>query len=53
MAIARELSRSAARPGAGYRETLAAEQMQTAANALGNVQRSVDTLPPGRVTNAA
>ena len=53
MAIARELSRHAARPGTGYRETLAAEQMQTAANALGNVQRSVNTRTSGRMTSAA
>ena len=53
MAIARELSRNAARPGTGYREMLAAEQMQSAANALGNVQRSVTTLASGSVSNAA
>jgi hypothetical protein len=52
MAIARELSRNAARPGMGYREMLAAEQMQTAANALGHVQRSVSTLTSGRASAA-
>ena len=53
LVIARELSRHAARPGMGHRETLAAEQMQSVANALGNVERSVSTLTPGGVSRAA
>lgn len=53
MNITRELSRRAARPGVGYREMLAAEQMQAAANALAHVQRSVNTHASGRVTEAA
>jgi hypothetical protein len=53
LTIARELSHRASRPGMGYREMLAAEQMQSAANALGNVERSVGTLHPGRVSDAA
>jgi hypothetical protein len=53
LTIARELSHRAARPGMGYRETLAAEQMQNAANVLGHVQRSVSTLRPGGASRAA
>jgi hypothetical protein len=53
LCLARELSRHAALPGMGYREMLAAEQMQSVANSLGNVQRSVSTLTPDRVSQAA
>jgi hypothetical protein len=53
LTIARELSHRSARPGMGYRETLAAEQMQGVANSLGNVERSVVTLASGRTTEAA
>jgi hypothetical protein len=51
--LARELSHRAALPGMGYRELLAAEQMQSVANALGNVQRGVTVLTPDRVSQAA
>jgi len=53
LCLARELSRHAALPGSGYREMLAAEQMQNVANHLGNVQRSVSTLTSDRITESA
>ena len=50
LSIAVELSR---RPNMGYREMLAADQMQSVANSLGNVQRSVSFLTSERVSQAA
>ena len=50
LSLAVELSR---RTNMGYRELLAAEQMQNVANALGNVQRSASFLTSQRVSQAA
>jgi hypothetical protein len=53
LSLARELSRYAAAPGMGYGQMLAAEEMQSVANALGEVQRSVSIHPPRGVSEAA
>ena len=48
--MAKELSRHAALPGMGDTQMLAAERMQSFANDLGDVERSVCSAPAPRVS---
>jgi len=48
--MARELSRHAARPGMGDSQMMAAERMQSLANGLGDIERTVGA-PPAHGTS--